>query len=244
MRIGLAAVGFKNGNIEYNKNKMIEVINNYRSKADLIVFGEAFLQGFDALCFDYEIDKVIAIKNDDLVINEIKDAAKINKIGISFGYFEKDGNYLYSSQMTINKNGEIIDVFRRVSPGWKEHYASSFYKEGNNFHLFRYNGLSISVGLCGDMWDNENTNKMKKLAPDIVLWPVYTDYNFKEWNNHIKYEYAAQSKLFADKVLLVNSVCLDKNEIDTSKGGAIYFEKGIIKSEIKAGEENILLVNF
>ena len=49
MMIALAAVGFKNGDIAYNKEKIISVIRDHRYQADLILFGETFLQGFDSL---------------------------------------------------------------------------------------------------------------------------------------------------------------------------------------------------
>lgn len=244
MVVGLCAVGFKSRDIVYNKNRIIELIHKYSGKLDLLFFGETFLQGFDSPSWNYEEDKLIAIGNDDPIINEIKEKAKECSIAVSFGYIERCEDSLYSSQMTINKNGEIIDVFHRVSIGWKEKIADYHYKEGNDFHLFKLNGKSFAIGLCGDMWDDGNIKKMKDLKPDIVLWPVYLDYNYNEWNNEVKYDYAHQSSIFANKVLCVNSVCLDKDEIDTAKGGAIYFENGIIKYEIPAGKENVLIVEL
>ena len=51
---------------------------------------------------------------------------------------------------------------------------------------------------------------MKRLHADIVLWPVYTDFNCEEWNKTIKYEYAEQVARIGHGVCLVNSVCLDR----------------------------------
>ena len=48
MQIALAAAGFYDRNIEYNKNKIISILQQMRGKADLIVFGETFLQGHRA----------------------------------------------------------------------------------------------------------------------------------------------------------------------------------------------------
>ena len=43
--IALAAVGFKNGDITYNKEKIKTVIREHgHRQADLILFGETFLQ--------------------------------------------------------------------------------------------------------------------------------------------------------------------------------------------------------
>ena len=58
MMIALAAVGFKNGDIAYNKEKIKTVIRDHGNKqVDLILFGETFLQGFDSLSWNYDSDK-------------------------------------------------------------------------------------------------------------------------------------------------------------------------------------------
>ena len=57
MRIALAALGFVNKDINHNKMVMIDTLNNLKNKVDIVLFGEAFLQGFDSLSFDYEKDK-------------------------------------------------------------------------------------------------------------------------------------------------------------------------------------------
>ena len=46
MKCALAAVGFINENITYNKKVITDTMITYAGKADIILFGEAFLQGF------------------------------------------------------------------------------------------------------------------------------------------------------------------------------------------------------
>ena len=144
MIIALAAVGFKNGDTAYNKEKIMETIREYSGKADLVLFGETFLQGFDSLSWNYEEDLRTAVSADDPVIGEIREAAERNRIAVSFGYVEKEGDVLYSSQMTIGADGEIVNNFRRVSVGWKEPEADSHYQEGKKFTL-------MSMILHGDL---------------------------------------------------------------------------------------------
>ena len=54
MKILLAGLGFKNHDTNYNLNVIIDTICKYGSIVDLILFGEAFLQGFDSLSFRYK----------------------------------------------------------------------------------------------------------------------------------------------------------------------------------------------
>ena len=45
-----------------------------------------------------------------------------------------------------------MDVFRRVSDGWKEPIADDHYKEGDGFHAFDFDDKKILIGICGDFW--------------------------------------------------------------------------------------------
>ena len=82
---------------------------------------------------------------------------------------KKKKDKLFSSQITIDKNGEIISNFKRVSMGWKEANSNKQYCEGKEFPKFNLLGKSFSIGLCGDFWYEENCKAVKKLNVDFVL---------------------------------------------------------------------------
>ena len=243
MKIVLAGLGFKNHDTHYNLNVIIDTICKYKSCTDLILFGEAFLQGFESLSFDFTKDKRIAVSQDGEIIKLIRKKCRENNVGVSFGYYELDKDAIYSSQMTINKDGMIINNYRRVSPGWKETEVSDNYKEGKDFCIFSYLGKTMCVALCGDLWYIENLKKIKNLNTNIVLWPVYCDYDADEWNEEFKYEYREEVKELGN-VLLVNSYCITENNREFAKGGCCYFKDGSIKNEKKAGMEGVLLVEI
>ena len=243
MKILLAGLGFKNHHTNYNLNVIIDTICKYSNGVDLIIFGEAFLQGFDSISFCFNEDKEIAITQSDEIIRRIKEKCKENNVGVSFGYYELDGESIYSSQMTISKEGIVINNYHRVSPGWKENEVSSNYKEGKEFSTFNYLGKTICIALCGDLWYVDNIKKIKDLNADIVLWPVYCDYDPDEWNEEFKYDYKEEVKEIGN-VLLVNSYCLDNNNQELAKGGCCHFKDGKIKEEIKAGIEGVLVVEI
>lgn len=74
---------------------------NMKGKADLIVFGETALQGFNCLCWNYERDIHMALAHADQPIQRLCAAARTNNMALSFGWIEKDEKSLYS------KNNEI-----------------------------------------------------------------------------------------------------------------------------------------
>lgn len=242
MKIALAAVGFITNDTAYNVEKIKTLIEKYASEVDLILFGESFLQGFECLSWDYAKDVNIAVHQDSELINDIRAMCEINRVSVSFGYIEKDEDNLYSSQLTIDKNGETVDNFRRVSIGWKEPIADFHYVEGKGFGQFTYLDKTVSVALCGDLWYEDNCIQMKNLDSDIVLWPVYTDFDSQEWNESMKHEYAEQAEKCGNNILYVNSYCLDQNSQGIARGGAALFSQGKIESEIPGGIEGVLVV--
>lgn len=242
MKIVMASLISATCNVQENKDRILMLMRKYSGIADMVLFGEAFLQGFYSMDFQYERDVQIALPLEDAIIREIQEAAKANRIGVSFGLLERGNDKIYSTQLTISSQGDIADVFHRVSPGWKEPNADEHYVEGDRFHTFPYLGKIIAVGLCGDLWFEENVTEVKKLEPDILFWPVYTDFKAAEWNQTIKREYCAQASRMCRTVLYVNSVCLDQDGDEIAKGGNALFCDGKILQESPSGFESELLV--
>ena len=53
MKIGLVSYRCENRNIAFNMKQIENAMRRSQGKADLVCFDEAFLQGFDALCWDH-----------------------------------------------------------------------------------------------------------------------------------------------------------------------------------------------
>ena len=245
MRIALASAPVKNKDMEFNLQAMVDAMEKASRKADVILFGESVLQGFDSLCWDYETDKNMAVALTDVPIRWMCEAAKHNKIAVSFGLIERAGDLLYSSQIFIGADGEIVNVFHRVSIGWKEYTKTDdHYREGTGLEKFLYGEKTFSIGLCGDLWTDGRPEEMKALNADVVLWPVWCDYNAEGWNSSIKHEYAEQAALCGDCVLLVNPYCADSEGNDAAAGGVVYFKHGSIAAEMPAGKSGAIIVEI
>lgn len=245
MKIALSSAPVKTRDIEFNMQAMIDAMKKASGLAELIVFGESVLQGFDCLCWDYETDKHTAVALTDAPVHRMCEAAKQYSIGVSFGFIERTGDRLYSSQIFIGSDGEIVTVFHRVSVGWKAFgKTDNHYQEGQHFEKFCYGGKSFAIGLCGDLWTDGRPEEMKAQNADVVLWPVWCDYKADTWNNSMKYEYAQQAALCGDCVLLVNPYCADGEEYDAATGGAVYFKHGSIAADMPAGNHGAIIVEI
>lgn len=246
MRIALAALYFKNSDIEYNLSAVSKTLAKLEGKVDFVIFGETFLQGFEGVTWDYEKDCPNMMTLEDPRVAYIQSLAKKHRLAVCIGLFENyQGNY-YDTQITMDSEGNIINAYRRISASWKEKFVTDKrYAEGDNFSPFELFGKTFMVAICGDLWYDDILAKAQQTPSDYLIWPVYLDYNADIWNDEEKYAYAKQAALLSRPTLLVNSLAIDKDDISYySKGGACYFNNGEIIQEIPSGNEGILIIDI
>lgn len=241
MKIGLSVQEFFTNSIEKNLNKLrCAAEEACQLKIDLLCFGEAVLQGFFALNGNYEKDRGIALTLNSQPIRQIREIAKLNKTGLAVGYLENDRENLYSSYLVVDKHGEILCNYRRISPGWKEPAFGEQYKEGDTFGKFSYLNKDFSVALCGDLWFDDS--RLSEVKNKIVLWPVFIDSSYADWENKAVEEYAEQAGKAGEHVLLVNSVLNEEEYV--AQGRAVHFHNGKIAGILELKRTGTLIVEL
>lgn len=235
MKIALASKPFVNGDTPRNLQTMLASMGEAAaSGAALICFGEAFLQGFDALHWTWQQDQPIAVDRCSSEILRLQQASRTLGIDVLFGYIERAGEELYSSCMLIEQ-GEITLNYRRISRGWKEYTRTDHhYREGDSPCLFTYRGRKMTIALCGDLWDRRDAFI---LGAEVLLWPIYCDYSLHEWANGVTADYAHQCCGVAPVTLMINSICPPDGF-----GGCWQFEDGALRAQLAPGTEGLLLV--
>ena len=236
MRVGLVSYRCESHSVLFNMSQIEKAMKHSEGKVDLLCFGEAFLQGFDALSWDYEADKALAVELSSETIAQLRDLTVQYGISLITGYIEKDLEKLYSSCVAIS-DGKIIHNYRRISKGWKEYTKTDgHYCEGTATDSFKLHGKDICLALCGDLWDFPE----KFRTENLLIWPVYVNYSVEEWNSGALDEYAAQAAMAAKDVLMINPL---DNEPE-NHGGSFYFRDGKIIARLPFDEEGILVVSI
>lgn len=237
MKIALASARFINNDINFNLGQIRRYAREAQlAGADLLCFGEAFLQGFDALNWDYVHDREIAAAVDSDVFKELRALTEETGVDLLLGFLERDGGEIYSSCALLG-GGQTLHLYRRISKGWKEYWKTSgCYQEGGAPELFSYRGKRCLIALCGDLWDFP---ERFQLGADLLIWPVYVNFSLGEWVCQ-RAEYAAQAALACRHTLLVNSVTRPPDA--ASFGGCYEFVDGEIRSALEPGTEGLLIV--
>jgi len=234
MKIALASAPIRNGDVAFNLTQMAKYISLAREQgAELVCFGEAYLQGFDALTWNFEEDRSTAISCSSGLFQIIAGWTRDSGIDVLFGFLEREGDAIYSACALVS-GGELVLKYRRISKGWKDRSeADDHYREGDELALFRYRDHLCSIALCGDLWEYP---EQFKLGQDILFWPVYLDYHKAEWETGAQQEYAVQAEKVGGNVLMINSVD------DSAHGGSCWFQNGAVQAALPMDEEGLLVL--
>ncbi|MBR5547220.1 MAG: carbon-nitrogen hydrolase family protein [Clostridia bacterium] len=243
MKIALVSARVRNNDVPFNLAQMRKYMLQAKAQnADLICFGESFLQGFDAFSWEYEKDRAIALSvEDDLFRQLIHESAELG-IDLLFGFLERDDQTLYSSCALLG-NGRIIRLYRRVSVGWKEStFTDDHYREGDTVEAFDYRGKKCLIALCGDLWDV--TAPRFQQNQELTFWPLYISFSEDEWYGaeNERQQYADKVEELGGNVLMINSVDDPAPSESPALGGCYWFVSGTVKAELPLGSEGMLVV--
>lgn len=234
VKVALVSARFVNRDTAHNQAQIERWMLSARDKgAELVCFGEAFLQGFDAPAWTFETDREIAVPLDAEPIRRLCARSAEWNVDVLFGFLERDGDALYSSCALLSQ-GRVAHLYRRVTRGWKEYWRTDdHYREGTTVVPFDWRGHKCLIALCGDLWD---APERFALGQKVLFWPVYIDYSEQEWAQGAKSEYAEQAAKVQSRVLMVNAV--DENAL----GGCFDFCCGQVRDELALGYGEGMLV--
>jgi NAD+ synthase (glutamine-hydrolysing) len=175
MKIFLAQQNYHIGNFDKNVNKIIEAINEAKTKnADLIVFSEMSICGYparDFLDFNDFIEQCLAS------VEKIKEHA--DNIGVIIGSPQrnpqKEGKDLFNAafflyekqikqiaQKTCLPNYDVFDEYRYFEPSY-------------HWNVIEFKGKKIALTICEDIW-NLGDNPLYRVCPMDILMQQQPDF--------------------------------------------------------------------
>ena len=175
MKIFLAQQNYHIGNFDKNVNKIIEAINEAKTKnADLIVFSEMSICGYparDFLDFNDFIEQCLAS------VEKIKEHA--DNIGVIIGSPQrnpqKEGKDLFNAafflyekqikqiaQKTCLPNYDVFDEYRYFEPAYE-------------WNVIEFKGKKIALTICEDIW-NLGDNPLYRICPMDILMRQQPDF--------------------------------------------------------------------
>ncbi len=243
MKIALATPLLTLDQPEANLKAIIKTCQTaHEEKADLVLFGEAALQGFEAINFDYQHDIPLAVGLSSPEIAFLSQTAKDLGLAIGVGLYLNIQGGIYSAYLVLDKHGHQAALYKRISSGWLEARAfnNADYRLGHEAIIFELEGKKFTIMLCGDYWEDDLLPLWVELDDqvDAFLWPVHCDYRLEDWFASEKEAYRARSQIMFKPILYVNNYVADQ---DRAKGGAYVWLQGHELAAQETGETGMLM---
>lgn len=156
MKIALAQINTKVGDLKGNVNKIIEKIQEAKSKnAQLVVFPELSIVGYpprDLLDFRAFIED--NIKELDRIKEHTDDIGVI--VGfVDFNSFYKGLNY-YNSAAFIYKGEVIQKYYKRLLPYYDVFDETRYFEPGKTSNVTEFMGKKVGITICEDIWNDKS----------------------------------------------------------------------------------------
>ena len=240
-----------------NYEKCIEKADEYiktasKNGVDLLLLPELFEGLYFCQIENYDFFSKAEEVKDSKTLKHFQEMAKEYKIVLPISFFEKSGNCYFNSLVVIDKDGSIVDLYRKSHIPTGECYEEKFYftPGDTGFKVFKTKAGTIGVGICWDQWFPETARILALKGAEILLFPtaigsepVLPKDSKSHWQNVMKGHAAANIM----PVLAANRVgveSLGKSSMKFYGSSFIADQHGDFVTEMNREEEGIRFAEF
>lgn len=148
LRIGMAQIDCKAGDVETNIQKTIKLINAYREKVDLLIFPELSLTG-------YSVGKNFhkcAMRLDDPRLKFLM--GQTTGITVAVGLIEETPSFKFHNSLVFMRDKGIVHAHRKIYlPNYDIFEEKKYFAAGVRFDCFDHTHFRIAPLICGDAWN-------------------------------------------------------------------------------------------
>ncbi|MEJ2166042.1 MAG: carbon-nitrogen hydrolase family protein [Desulfobacterales bacterium] len=141
-------------------------ISAARQGADLIIFPELFLTG-------YNIDDAahrLAEPPDGPSYQKAAEVAREAGIALLYGYSEKSEGTIYNSALLIDRRGQACANYRKTHLFGS--YEKKFFKSGDSLIIAELEGFNIGILICYDVEFPEAVRAIAYAGADLIAVPT------------------------------------------------------------------------
>ncbi|MEM1244096.1 MAG: nitrilase-related carbon-nitrogen hydrolase, partial [Pseudomonadota bacterium] len=166
IRIVMAQLNFTVGNLENNKNIILEAINSAENElaADIIVFPELALTGYPPEDLLTRLDFHQAYEQ---ALQEI--ISSKHKITVILGHPKKIGEKIYNAASIFSQGKIIQQYFKQILPNYGVFDEKRYFTKGEKTCIFKHKGCPIGLVICEDLWFEEPIKNCQKAGAQLVI---------------------------------------------------------------------------
>ncbi|MGI0117452.1 NAD+ synthase [Zooshikella sp. RANM57] len=177
MKVTLAQLNYRIGDLAGNCKKIIEVIKKLGNKTDLIIFSELCITGYYPLDL---LDQPAFIANQEKYIEKIKKLSEQYSSGIIIGFVDRNtftGKPYHNALMLIEKGNCRFIYHKKLLPTYNIFSEARHFEPGKIPGVCLFRGRRLGFLICEDGWNDQapfyyENNPVQDLArekPDLVV---------------------------------------------------------------------------
>jgi predicted amidohydrolase len=171
VKIGIVQFESKLGDVEFNINKAVGMIEELASQgADIVCLPELFATGYDLIELkDSILD--LSVEYYEIIKKAMSESAKKNEIYLiaPFGEIKKGKTGVYNSAFVFDEDGNCMGSYAKSHLWGME---KSFFEEGNNLPVFETRFGKIGILICYDAGFPEPSRVMCLKGAEILFYPA------------------------------------------------------------------------
>lgn len=232
MKIAVAQLQSKKGDIDYNISKHIELIKRaIDNKVDLIVFPELSITSYEPTI----VDKINFTFDDNRlnIFQELSDKFNII-IGVGLPFKTDDGINISLMFFETKKERQVYS---------KQHLYSDefeYFLEGNQQLYFNINDIKIATAICYESMLEKHHEQVFNNGANIYLVSVAKSKDGVEKSYNL---YPKISTKYSSYVLMSNLIGESNNFINYGNSG-IWNKKGELMCNFDDKEEGVLILDL
>jgi len=180
MRVALAQINPKVGDLEGNTDKIINFIQKAKEKnSDLIIFPELAITGYPPRDL---LDFKIFVEDNLRQLEKIKNFS--NGIGIVCGYIDNNPESFgrkYYNAAAFMYDGKITSKhYKSLLPFYDVFDENRYFEPGKKFEPVEFKGIKLGITICEDVWNDKDywerlpyhvnpVNELVKKGSEIII---------------------------------------------------------------------------
>lgn len=255
MKVCMAQIEIKTGDLDGNTQRIIETIFANQDKSDVIVFPELAISGYNCgSLFEVEefidgclsrIDVIRQLVGDNLVIIGCPTYADAK--------YEVNGTLRLHNSVFVIHNQQVIQVYNKILLANDfQHEDRKYFVPGTDVEPFEYKGHWFGVLICEDTWHNDHDRdlvrelKTKQPTLEAVFCTNYSYFTYTkaDFRSRLMEELSYKNSVFMFYLNVVGIGDIVKNFIVYDGRSVVYAPNGKLFCEMASFDEDVHIVDM
>lgn len=232
MKLTLAQLNFTVGDFSGNTKKIINTINEYKNKTDLIVFPELCVSGYPP---EDLVLRTEFIRTSFEYTMKIIEATKKIKCDVLINTPWREADGLYNAALIISKGKVVHKQYKYDLPNYGVFDEKRVFNAGPIPKPFIYRGKKIGLLICEDTWNEGAAANLK--GAEFVLSVNASPYERTKQRKRIRIVKTAVAAAKAS-ILYLNQVT-GHDDLVFDGGSMVMCKNGKVFAQMKFFEEDI-----